>query len=78
MRRLRAELADEVERLYVIDQLRHPEKEPRGRPAATSDERERWHADAERLDWDATRLAQEWGVSQRTTERRIQRLQSPD
>jgi hypothetical protein len=76
VRRLRAELADEVERLYVIDQLRQPEKEPRGGPAATNDERGRWHADAERLDWDATRLAQEWGVSQRTTERRIQRLRS--
>ena len=74
VRQVRAELGGELERLYVIDQLRQPGKEPRGRPAATDTEREHWHADAERLGWDATKLAQQWGVGKRTAERRIQNL----
>jgi hypothetical protein len=69
---VRTELGTELERLYVIDQLRQPGK--RGRPAATDAEREQWPADAERLGWDAAKLAQHWGVGKRTAERRIQTL----
>jgi hypothetical protein len=72
--RLRAELSGEIERLYVIDQLRQPEREPRGRPSATEQERKQWRADAERLGWDAARLAQQWGVGRRAAEIRIRRL----
>jgi hypothetical protein len=74
VRQLRAGLEGELERLYVIDRLRQPEKEPRGRPAATSEERGRWLADAERLGWDAGQLAQEWGIGRRAAEKRIQKL----
>jgi hypothetical protein len=73
---VRTELGTELERLYVIDQLRQPGK--RGRPAATDAEREQWPADAERLGWDAAKLAQEWGVGKRTAERRIQSLRRTD
>jgi hypothetical protein len=73
---VRAEIADELERLYVIDRLRQPEKEPRGRPAVTQEQRKEWLADAERLNWDATRLADEWKITQRAARRRIQGLRS--
>lgn len=72
---IRAEFADDLERLYVIDQLRQSER--RGRPSVTEQERKQWQADAERFDWDAARLAQVWGVGQRTAERRIQQLRRP-
>ncbi len=72
---VRAELSDELERLYVIDRLRQSER--RGRPGTTEQEREQWQADAERLGWDAARLAQEWGVGKRAAEMRIRRLRDP-
>jgi hypothetical protein len=75
VRRVRAELEGDLERLYVVDQLRQSER--RGRPGATEQERKQWRADAERLGWDATRLAQEWGIGRRTAERRIQHLRQP-
>lgn len=71
---LRAGLKGELERLYVIDRLRQPAEEPRGRPATTSEERAQWHADAERLGWNAGLLAQEWGVGKRAARIRIQKL----
>jgi hypothetical protein len=74
VRQLRAGLDGELERLYVIDRLRQPEKEPRGRPSATGEERRQWLDDAKRLGWDAGLLGQEWGVSRRSAERRIQKL----
>lgn len=72
VRRVRAELEGDLERLYVVDQLRQSER--RGRPDTTEDERKQWRTDAERIGWDAGLLAQEWGVSRRTAERRIQKL----
>jgi len=71
--KIRGELADDIERLYVIDQMRGLERGP-GRPTVTDQERKQWLADAERLGWDKERLAQEWDVGQRTTERRIRHL----
>ena len=62
---VRSELADDHERLYVIDQLRT--RGP-GRPAG---ERDRWAADAQRLGWDAAKLAGEWGISERAARRRM-------
>jgi hypothetical protein len=73
VRGVRAELADERERLYVIDQLREP---TRGRPAATEQDYEQWRADAERLDWNTARLAKEWAVSRDTAQRRVRHLRS--
>lgn len=52
--KVRAELTDDVERLYVIDQLRGPEGSRGGRPAVTDQERKQWLADAERLGWEKT------------------------
>lgn len=69
VRRVRDEISDELERLYVMDRLR--EAGSRGRPAATSDELERWRAEAERLGWDTARLAEEWGVGQRAARSRL-------
>lgn len=69
VRRVRTEFEGDLERLYVVDQLRQSER--RGRPGATEQERKQWHTDAERLGWDAARLAQEWGIGRRTAERRI-------
>lgn len=70
--RVRAQLGDDLERLYVVDQLRQSER--RGRPGATGQERKQWLVDAERLNWDAAKLAEEWGIGRRTAERRIQHL----
>jgi hypothetical protein len=70
--KIRSELADEIERLYVIEQLRA--QAGRGRPAAGTNEREQWLADAERLGWDKELLAREWDVTPRTTQRRIRLL----
>lgn len=74
--RVRAELADELERLYVVDQLRESDQEPRGRPTATEQDHERWRADADRLEWDVSQLTREWKVGRRTAERRIRLLRS--
>jgi hypothetical protein len=72
VRRVRAEIGDDLERLYVLDQLRQSKR--RGRPATTEQERKQWLADAERLKWDATRLAEEWGIGRRAAEIRIRHL----
>ena len=72
VRQVRAELGGDLERLYVVDQLRQSER--RGRPGATKQERKQWYADAERLDWDAAQLAQEWGIGRRAAEIRIRNL----
>lgn len=72
VRRVRAELGGDLERLYVVDQLRQSQR--RGRPGATEQERKQWHADAERLGWDAGRLAEEWGIGRRAAEIRIRNL----
>ena len=71
--KIRGKLADDVERLYVIDQLRNPER-GRGRPTVSDQERKQWLADAERLGWDKEHLSKEWDVAQRTAERRIRLL----
>jgi hypothetical protein len=68
VRQVRAELGDDLERLYVVDQLRQSGR--RGRPSAN----EQWRADAEHLGWDAAQLAERWGISQRTAAKRIERL----
>jgi hypothetical protein len=68
--RIRSELADETERLYVIDQLRR--QGTRGRPGATVEERNRWGADAQRLNWDTAKLAQQWRISERAARKRVQ------
>lgn len=73
MGKVRGKLADDVERLYVIDQLRGPER-GRGRPTVGDQERKQWLADAERLGWDKEHLSKEWDVAQRTAERRIRLL----
>ena len=52
--KVRGKLADDVERLYVIDQLRGPER-GRGRPTVSDQERKQWLADAERLGWAGVR-----------------------
>jgi hypothetical protein len=72
--RLRAELSDDLERLYVIDQLRETTTEPRGRPQVSEQDQRQWRADAERLDWDTDQLAKEWGVHRTTASRRVRRL----
>lgn len=72
---LRSEFADDTERLYVIDQLRTPGK--RGRPSITSEERDRWAADAQRLGWDAAKLAEEWGISERAANNRMRLARQP-
>lgn len=77
--RVRGELADDTERLYVIDQLRAQGK--RGRPPADAAEGVRWAADAQRLGWDAAKLAEEWRVSERVARDRIglaRQAQAPD
>jgi hypothetical protein len=67
--RLRGELADDAERLYVIDQLRALGAHGRsGRPAG---EHGRWAADAQQLGWDAAKLAKEWGISERAARHRM-------
>jgi hypothetical protein len=67
--RLRGELADDGERLYVIDQLRARGAHGRsGRPAG---EHDHWAADAQRLGWDAAKLAEEWGISERAARHRM-------
>lgn len=74
VRQLRAQFEGELERLYVIDRLRQPEREPRGRPAATNEQRKQWRDDAERFRWDAPKLAEEWGIGRRAAEMRIRNL----
>jgi hypothetical protein len=69
-----SELKDDTERLYVIDQLRA--RGARGRPGATASERARWTADAQRLGWDAVKLAQEWGIGERAARVRIRRART--
>lgn len=69
---LRGNLADELERRYVVDRLRS--HGAAHRPSTGESERERWRTDAERLEWDTARLASEWGVSVRTAERRVANL----
>jgi hypothetical protein len=44
VRRVRIELDGDLERLYVVDQLRQSER--RGRPGATEQERKQWYVDA--------------------------------
>ena len=67
--RLRGELADDAERLYVIDQLRAPSTRRRsGRPAGDYGN---WAADAQRLGWDAAKLAEEWGINERAARHRM-------
>jgi hypothetical protein len=72
VRRVRTELEGDLERLYVVDQLRQSER--RGRPGTTEQERKQWRADAERLGWDAGLLSQEWDIGRRAAEKRIQKL----
>jgi hypothetical protein len=73
---VRSQIADDTERLYVIDQLRA--SGTRGRPATNGAERGRWAADAQRLGWNTAKLAQEWGISERRTKRRIQLAREAD
>lgn len=70
--RTRAELADDTERLYFIDQLRAAAL--RGRPRASDSQHAQWAADARRLDWDTAKLAEEWGVAKRTVQARLRKL----
>lgn len=77
--RVRSELVDELERLYVIDQLRESKGEPlAGRPRSTKEQHEQWRADADRLGWDTALLAQEWVVARRTARHRVRILRSCD
>jgi hypothetical protein len=73
---LRSQLADDTERLYVIDQLRNEGK--RGRPGTTSEERARWAADAQRLGWNTAKLAEEWGISERAARGRMRGASQPE
>lgn len=68
--RLRSELTSDAERLYVIDQLRVPGA--RGRYGRPMGEHGQWAADAQRLGWDAAKLAEEWGIGERATRHRMQ------
>jgi hypothetical protein len=74
VKHMRAEIGGEVERLYVIDQLREPEREPRGRPAVSDRDRGQWRTDADRLNWDARRLAEEWRVGPTAARWRLRML----
>lgn len=66
---LRGELSDDAERRYVIDQLRAPGAHGRaGRPTG---EHGQWAADAQRLGWDAAKLAEEWDISERAARHRM-------
>lgn len=76
VRQVRAGLGDDLERLYVIDQLRQSGR--RGRPGTTDQERAHWLADAERLNWDATQLAKEWDIGIRAARMRIRSLRETD
>jgi hypothetical protein len=67
-----SQLADDTERLYVIDQLRT--QGSRGRPSTTSEERARWAADAQRLGGNTVKLAGEWGISERAARGRLRRV----
>jgi hypothetical protein len=69
---LRSLIKNEGERLYVIDQLRG--NRPHGRPSVSDQDRQQWHADAARLNWDAARLAAEWGIAARSARRRLRGL----
>lgn len=70
--RVRTELEDELERRYVIDQLR--EVEQVGRPRMTEQEHRRWRADAERLDWNTVKLAEEWSIGRAAARARVRLL----
>lgn len=78
VRRVRGDLTDELDRLYVIDQLREPEHESRGRPGVTEQAQQQWRADAERLDWDTARLAEEWGIARTTARWRVRLLRAAE
>ncbi|MEA2232385.1 MAG: hypothetical protein QOD83_2201 [Solirubrobacteraceae bacterium] len=72
--RLRAELADEHERRYVLERLA---RDDAGRPVASPAELAAWRADAEELDWNTARLAERWEVSRRGAQKRVERLREP-
>jgi hypothetical protein len=71
VRRVRADITSDLERLYVVDQLRESE---RGRPRADGQDRAAWRADAERLEWNTAKLAAEWGVSTRAARMRVRQI----
>lgn len=47
----------------LVNQLRTQGK--RGRLGTASEEHARWAADAQRLGWNAAKLAEEWAISER-------------
>jgi hypothetical protein len=63
------QLADAQERRYFIERIA---RNGAGRPPV-GDPRT-WQADAERLDWNATALAEHWKVTPSTARRRLKRL----
>jgi hypothetical protein len=71
-----SQLAGDTERLYVIDHLRAQGR--RGRPGADSEERARWAADAQRLGWNAAKLAEEWGIGERAAWDRMRQARQPE
>lgn len=74
---IRAQIEDELERLYVIDQLRESGRQ--GRPIGTNEgyKHNQWRDDAQQLDWNTARLAEKWGVDRSTARRRVRLLKSP-
>lgn len=73
--KIQQDISSDVERLYIIDQLRDARVEKgRGRLKATTGEKERWRADAERLAWKTDRLAEVWAVDPSTVRRRLKQL----
>jgi len=53
----------------VIDQLRNQGKG--GQASTARNKHDRWAPDAQCLDWDPAKLAEEWGISERAAKDRL-------
>lgn len=71
-KRVRVELADDLERRYLLDRLRATDGA--GRPRTSSTHLDAWRADAERLNWETAELAKHWGVTPQAARARVRRL----
>jgi len=72
VKEVRSQLVDDLERLYLVDQLRR--NGGQGRPRVAQDELERWRQEAERHSWNSGKLAEVWGVTIQQARRRLHRL----
>jgi hypothetical protein len=71
---IEAQLADDLERLYVIDRLR---RRGPGRPKANEGDIARWRIDVEQ-GLTTEQLAERWGTSKRQAERRVRQVRGLD